>query len=85
MKVVQTKAWSERRLKANRGCRYCPNCGEGKTEKKYLEEGITGKGITHYVYPFSTGVLNQKRWQIDKYSCKTCGTRWESKKYRIDK
>ena len=85
MKIVQQKAWSERRLKANKGCRYCPNCGEGKSEKKYLEEGISGKGIYHYVYPFSEGLLKNKRYQIDKYICKTCFTCWESKKYRIDK
>lgn len=90
MKIVWTPNKEEkkdkRRKKANRGCYVCPYCGNNNEIIK-LEEYVRINNkeknsfqdcITIQTYGASSF---RKTGQIDFYTCKKCGTQWESKIY----
>ena len=82
------------------GCDKCPCCGEDKSAISYYKNGITNKGIlpgackNWYGKKHETdrGILyylfkpeKYKYYQIDCFSCLTCGAEWESDPYTYDK
>ena len=56
----------------------CPNCGENKS-LRLTKKGT--KGIYKDRYVWTGGVFKVRYMRVDRYSCYTCGSRWESEPY----
>lgn len=83
------------------GCDICPCCGESRDSLSYIKEGIYDKGIHSSIinkdwygkkYEREKGILYQlfamekkRYWQVNCFSCLTCGAEWESDPYTYDK
>lgn len=82
------------------GCDVCPCCGETKSDLYYYKKGIADKGITTRIcnkswygkkYEIDKGMLysifsleKNKYYQVERFSCLTCGAEWESDPYTYD-
>ena len=69
-----------RRIKANKRCNICPNCGESK--KFYTSKKGESKGVFKFLcvrkhYGFF------RIYCTDLYKCYTCGCEWESDPYWV--
>ena len=66
--------FEKKRMKANKGCNICPNCGETRA---FYFEGSDIKGIAkgYIIYH------DQLACYTDVYTCFTCGCEWESDPY----
>lgn len=69
---------------ANKGCDRCPCCGETKSWGKYMQEGITSKGILKGVInkTWVEGIFHMRNMKCDCYKCESCGAEWESEPYQ---
>lgn len=80
------------------GCDICPCCRENKSHLFYIKRGITNKGIVSGIcrnwygkYKSDSGILynffhteKNKYYQVDCFSCLTCGAKWESDPYQAE-
>lgn len=79
MKIIKTKEQADalklNKEKANEGCDRCPCCGR--------ECGLNGLR-----FPISKtwygGFFKTRHYQIDTYTCISCGAVWESEPYEIE-
>ena len=82
MRIIRSKAevdkFKENARIANEGCGACPGCGETGS-LHVAKDGITG--IDSHSYTWQVGFLNTKHMKVDRYSCYTCGCKWESEPY----
>lgn len=90
MKIIWSPKKGEekdkRRKKANRGCYVCPYCGndneivklEDYSRIRSKEKNNLCDCITVATYG-ATSFL--KKGQVDLYTCKKCGTQWQSNIY----
>lgn len=69
---------------ANHGCDRCPCCGETKTWDRYVQEGVTNKGILKgYINKtWVKGIFRMRNMKCDCYKCTSCGAEWESEPYQ---
>lgn len=90
MKIIWSPKKGEekdkRRKKANRGCYTCPYCGNDNKIMK-LEEfsrliGKEKNDLQDCIILTTFGASSfMKTGQVDFYTCKKCGTQWQSKIY----
>lgn len=73
------------RMIANIGCDKCPICGE---TRKFYAGGPekTPIGVMKSLVParYTIGVFKRKNIQIDRYTCYSCGSSWQSDPYEWD-
>lgn len=62
----------------------CPCCGEDKSDLYYLNQGVFDKGIISlYIDCIKERFFRNQNMRVNFYYCKTCGTEWESEKYKV--
>ena len=80
MKIIKTKEQADalklNKEKANEGCDRCPCCGR-KCSLNGLRLPMSNK--TWY-----GGFFKTRHYQIDVYTCSSCGAVWESEPYEIE-
>ena len=79
MKIIKTKEQVDtlklNKEKANEGCDTCPCCG--------IKDGLNGL-ILSMCKTWYAGFLKTRHYQIDVYTCSSCGAVWESEPYEIE-
>ena len=62
-----------------RGKYECPHCKETKSEKHYLIESETHKGIViKNTTTVSPDPMKKRLYKVNYYKCKSCGMEWHS-------
>lgn len=71
---------------ANAGCNVCPCCGETKTCRDYIMNGIFNKGIIagFHSKTWVKGFFHMRNMRCDCYKCYSCGAEWESEPYQYN-
>ncbi len=88
MRIIKTSNEANRLAQAkeaaNKGCDKCPCCGEAKSWDRYMQEGISSKGILKGVgdRTWIAGLFHKRNMRCDGYKCKSCGAEWESDPYQ---
>lgn len=81
----------QRKLAANVGCDVCPCCGETKSTVYYYFNQHDPKSPVKGIYEthsetWRSKFLSTKKYlyRTDKYTCYTCGCKWESEEYVVE-